>query len=76
MVELYSWSIRFILPKGKNTTTLVRDDLFISDNIFHINYNSINDGYFAYIGFKSFESREINDLYKNKGVFNNNNKEN
>jgi len=42
----------------------------------HVNYNSINDGDFSYIGYKSFESREINDWYKYKGAFINNNKEN
>ena len=42
----------------------------------HVNYNSINDEDFSCIGYKLFEYREINDWYKYKGVFIDNNKEN
>ena len=76
MRTLYSRSVGVLISKGDYITNLDCDDLFFSDNIFNIAYNSSENGYYDVISFNSIASKDENKKEMYHDVFTNKNENN
>jgi len=71
MRTLYSRAIGVLISKGDYIANLDCDDLFFSDKIFNIAYNSSENKYYDVVSFNSISSRNDNDKNMYKDSFTN-----